>query len=120
ARQLVSSGQQGSGYSLVVMGSPPRVVIGEPSLDRDDFIQEIDSLEVSHGGANLLATLADVQRIIRPSTPRSASPDRFARRQVYVFSDLQQATWGDVTSPACRASLRNLESRAALNLIDLG
>src|SRR5262245_55372506 len=53
ARQLVSSGQQGDGYTLVVMGEPPHVAIAQPAFDRQDVLQEIDNLQLVHGGASL-------------------------------------------------------------------
>src|SRR4029434_3193726 len=43
ARQIVADGQQGDGYTLLVMGQPPHVVIGQPAFDRDDVREEIDN-----------------------------------------------------------------------------
>src|SRR3954471_4611850 len=41
ARQLVSGSQQGDAWSLVVMAQPPRTVIGQPAIGRDDVLREI-------------------------------------------------------------------------------
>src|SRR5262249_40047874 len=60
AKQIVQAGRQGDGYTLVLMGQPPRVVIGRPAFDRADVLQEIDNLQFAHAGANLPATLGEV------------------------------------------------------------
>src|SRR5437762_7593255 len=67
ARQLVADDAQGAGYSLVMMGRPPQVIISDPAFDRDDVLQEIDDLELRHSGADLPATLAEIENILRRS-----------------------------------------------------
>src|SRR5437762_9305507 len=66
-RQLVADDAQGAGYSLVMMGRPPQVIISDPAFDRDDVLQEIDDLELRHSGADLPATLAEIENILRRS-----------------------------------------------------
>jgi aerotolerance regulator-like protein/VWA domain-containing protein len=120
SKQLVAAGQQGDGYSLVVMADPPRTVIGQPSFEKRDVLQEIDNLELSHGGANLPATLAEIEMILRQAAQQSARNGRLAQRRVCIISDLQQATWGEVNSADCKARLGRLADLAALELVDLG
>jgi von Willebrand factor type A domain/Aerotolerance regulator N-terminal len=117
ARQLVSAGQQGDGYTLVVMGEPPRAVIAQPAFDKDDVIGEIDNLQLLHSGAALPATLAEIETILHRATERQP---RLIHRRVCIFTDLQQSTWGEVTSAECRARLGRIETLAPLELVDLG
>jgi hypothetical protein len=117
AKQLVTGGQQGDGYTLVVMGEPPRVAIAQPAFDRQDVLQEIDNIRLVHGSASLPATLAEVETILRRASERQP---RLTQRRVCIFTDLQQATWGEVSSPDCRARLGRLEGLASLELVDLG
>src|SRR5882724_1666451 len=70
AKQFVADSHQGDGYTLVLMAEPPRVVISQPAFDRDDVRQEIDNLELSHGGASLPATLAELETILRHAAER--------------------------------------------------
>jgi hypothetical protein len=117
ARQLVADGKQGDGYTLLVMGQPPRVVIGEPAFDPRDVTEEIDSLRLAHAGASLPATLAEIETLLGRATERQP---RLARKRVVFFTDLQQATWGEVSTADCRDRLARLEKTASLALVDLG
>jgi hypothetical protein len=117
ARQVVEAGEQGNGYTLVLMGEPPRAVIEQPAFDRADVLEELDNLELQHAGASLPQSLAEVEKILRQAAERQP---RLARRRVCFFTDLQQTTWGEVNSAECRARLGQLESLASLELIDLG
>ena len=117
ARQTIESGRQGDGYTLLVMGQPPQVVIGQPAFDSEDVREELDNLRMPHGGASLPATLAEVETILRQA---AENHPRLARRQVVYFSDLQARTWNDVTTADCRDRLARLASLASLSLVDLG
>jgi hypothetical protein len=55
-----------------------------------------------------------VLRQVRDTYPR------LARQRVFVFSDLGQNTWSDVTIPATRESIERLASDAELFLYDVG
>lgn len=116
-KQLVADGKQGDGYTLLLMGQPPQVVIPQPAFDPEDVNEEIDSLRLPHGGASLPATLAEVETILRQA---EQSQPRLVRKQVIVFTDLQQQTWGEVTSADSRVRLARLEKLATLSLVDLG
>ena len=116
ARQLVRDGKQGDGYTLVLMGQPPKTIIAQPAFDPEDVLEEIDNLILPHGGANLVATLAEVQAIL--SQAEQAHP-RLTQKRVCIFTDMQQTTWGEAASAECRAKLAQLERQATLSLIDL-
>src|SRR5262245_4700008 len=120
ARQLVADDTQNAAFSLVLMSRPPRVLISDPSFDRDDVLREIDDLELRHSGADLPATLAEIESILRRSKAQADVRGRLIQRHVCVLSDLQQATWGDVTTPECRAQLVRMALLATWQLVDLG
>ncbi len=117
ARQFVADGRQGDGYTLVVMGRPPQVVIPQPAFDPDDVSAEIGGLSLRHSGASLAATLAEVETILRHS---STSEPRLVDRRVLFFTDLQQQTWAEVNTADCRERLARLEKLATLAVVDLG
>jgi len=117
ARQLVAGGQQGDGFSLVLMAEPPRIVIAQPTFDREDFAQELDDLRLTHAGASLAETLAEVESILRRAAERHP---QFALHRVFIFTDMQQATWSEVNAAEMRSRLRRLESLAAFEIVDLG
>ncbi|MDX1945124.1 MAG: VWA domain-containing protein [Pirellulaceae bacterium] len=117
ARQLVADGQQGDGYTLVLMGQPPRVIISEPAFDPADVREELENLRLPHSGASLPATLAEVETLLRKAAEHEP---RLAQRRVIFFTDLQQTTWGEVNSADCRERLARLDKLAVLHLVDLG
>jgi hypothetical protein len=117
ARQVVDGGQQGDGYTLLLMSQPPQVVIGQPAFDRDDVHEELDNLQLPHGGGSLPATLAEAEAILRQA---QQNQPRLTQRHVVLFTDLQQQTWNDVATADVRDRLARLESLATLSLVDLG
>jgi hypothetical protein len=117
ARQFVTDGRQGDGYTLVVMGRPPQVVIPQPAFDPDDVSAEIGGLAMRHCGASLAATLAEVETILRHS---STSEPRLVDRRVLFFTDLQQQTWAEVNTTDCRERLARLKKLSTLAVVDLG
>jgi hypothetical protein len=117
AKQLVADGKQGDGYTLLVMGQPPQVVIGQPAFDPEDVSEEIDNLRLAHAGASLPATLAEIETILRQA---EQNQPRLVRKQVVFLTDLQQQMWNDANSADGRQRLARLEQLASLSLVDLG
>jgi hypothetical protein len=117
ARQLVTDGKQGDGYTLVLMGQPPRVVISQPAFAAEDVLEEIEALRLPSAGASLPATLAEVETLLRQAAERER---RLSRKRVVFFTDLQQQTWSEVHSQDCGERLARLAQLASLALVDLG
>src|SRR4051812_30295703 len=62
AGQLVKDSRRGEYISLILMGEPPRVIIGDPSPNLAEVRKEIDELSITHGGTDLTATFEAVDR----------------------------------------------------------
>ena len=77
----------GDGFSVVLMEAPPRRIVPEPSDDGRRVVAEIEAVHMPHGNADLAATLNTVESLVQ------ASPNKFADKQVYFLTDLQQSTW---------------------------
>ena len=74
ATQLVKDSRRGDAISLIMMGDPPRVVIGDPSPNLAEVQKEIGELSLSHGGTDLLATFEAIDRVLDVSSiPRKRS-----------------------------------------------
>src|SRR5437868_2695338 len=84
AGQIVSEGAGGNGFSVVLMGAPPRRIVPEPSEDTRKVANEIGALRLTHGNADLAATLSTVESLLQ------ASPGKFPEKEVYFLTDLQQ------------------------------
>ena len=122
AAQIVDESPQGDGFSLVLMGSPPRTIVGAPVFEPNRFIEEIDSLELPHAGGDLPASLVQVQEILERA--RVESPG-LERAEVYFLTDLGRNSWapdlsGGEAAAEFRARVDRLADEAALVVLDLG
>lgn len=117
AIEVVENSRQGDGFTLVMMADPPRVVIAAPAFDPADVIEEINGLRPLHGGANLLAALVEVEKILDAA---ARDQPRLTQNKVCFFTDLGETTWEPAGSDDFRGRIAALADRAALSLIDLG
>lgn len=117
AVQVVSDSRLGDGFTLVLLSDPPQAVISDPAFDPRDAVEEIESIQVRHGGASLPLTLAEIEHVLQ--SVRRQHP-RLTAATVCFFSDLGRTTWEDATGEDCRARLGRLAENASLVLFDVG
>jgi hypothetical protein len=122
AERIVSQSNQGDGFTLVLLASPPRVVVGTPVFERSDFLEELSNLRVQDCGADLPATLIKVEDILTSARREYA---RLNREEVFFLTDLGRNTWmPDLRGAAAVSDFRNLSDRlashAAFVVADLG
>jgi hypothetical protein len=85
AAQLVKDSRQGDAISVIIMGEPPRVVIGDPSPNLGEVQKEIAELSLTHGATDLNATFEAIDRVLDVSS--------IAQKEVIFLTDLQQTSW---------------------------
>ncbi len=117
AAQLVKDSRRGDAISLVTMGDPPRVVVGDPSPNLEEVRREVGELAQGAGGVDLEATLEAVDRVLEAST--------IAQKEVVFLSDLQAASWrprgGASGDDGLKRTLAKIEARGPrTTIIDLG
>ena len=108
AAQLVKDSRRGDAISVVLMGDPPRVVIGDPSPNHAEVHKEIEELALPHGGTDLAATFEAIDRVLEVST--------IAQKEVVFLTDLQAASWrppGGGGKDGLKRILAKLEARQA-------
>ncbi len=120
AAQIVEESPQGDGFTLVLMANPPSVIVGSPAIEPRDFLEEIDNLKLTHGGADLPATLAKVEDVLK-----SADHSGLSRSEVYFLTDLGRNTWvpelgGAGAEAEYRERLTRLANAATMIVLDLG
>lgn len=114
AAQIVRESSGGDSFSIVLMAEPPRRIVPEPSEDARKVLAEIANLHVTHGNADLAATLNTVESLVR------ASPGKYLAREVYFLTDLQQSTWIARQPATLSAILQKIQERAQTIFIDVG
>lgn len=116
-REHVASAAQGDGFSLVMLGDPPRVIIGEPAFSKSDLLEELNAATLSHGLGDFAATLDEVESLLATARKQHA---RLAATEVIFLADLERTTWEPAASPEAAARLKKLATQASLALVDLG
>jgi len=121
ARQFVEGSRQGDAFTLVLMSSPPRMVVGTPALEPAEILAEIDALQLPHGTADLPATVSAVLQVVRKA---GRDNRRLTRQEVYFLTDLGRVGWAPELSGSAEAEFRSrsreLAEKATLVAIDLG
>ncbi len=109
AIEIVEASNVGDGFSLVLMSEDARAVISSAAFDREDVIEEINNLQLPHGGANLLTAVRRADAVVARVRKDN---DQLSRSHVYFFTDMGQTTWADsVRSPQQESELRNVMER---------
>jgi uncharacterized membrane protein len=114
AGKIVRDSSGGDGFSVVLMAAPPRRVVPEPSEDGRRVANEIDAIRLTHGNADLVATLNTVESLVR------ASPGKYPQREVYFLTDMQQSTWIARQPQTLASTLQKIQSRARTIFVDVG
>jgi len=121
ARQIVEQSNQGDAFTLVLLASPPRVVVGTPSIAAGEVLAEIDALKRLDTTLDLPGSVAAIRQLL--DRARRQDPG-LAGHEVYVLSDLQRAGWAPQLSAAAltelRGRMRQLSETAPVALIDVG
>ncbi len=121
ARQIVHQSRQGDAFTLVLMGRPPRAVVGTPALEPAMVLPEIDALQPVYTGIDLPATVALIERLIE--TARRELP-HINNQEVFFLTDLCGEGWlprlpADATERFRRQSAA-LAEQARLVVVDVG
>jgi hypothetical protein len=114
ALRILQDAPPGDGFSVVLMTAPARRVVSEPSDDARKVADEVQTLRLPHGNADLTGTLQAVEDLV------AHSPDKYPEREVYFFTDLQRSTWTTRQAVDPAATLRKLQARARTIFIDVG
>jgi hypothetical protein len=121
ARQIVMQSPQGDAFTLVLMSSTPRVIVGTAALDPSAIIEEIDALQLPHNAADLTAAVPAIRQLVESV---AAENPRLSRHEVFFLTDLQRITWAPQLAEAAKAEfvsqVSELAQVATLSILDLG
>jgi hypothetical protein len=116
AGRLVKDSRQGDVISVILMGQPPHIVIGDPSNNLVEVQKEIAELTMTHGAADLQATFERVDQVLEVSS--------IAQKEIIFLTDLQDSSWrrpGEPGKDGLDRVLARIEARKPRSIvIDLG
>jgi hypothetical protein len=117
--EIVDQSRQGDAFTLILMASPPRVIVGKPSFSPREFLLEVQNLKLQHTGAELSSTLAQVEDVLATA---ARDESRLVQHEVYFLTDLGRNTWQAAATSADEAQSRlgRIAEQAKLWLVDLG
>ncbi|HTI49874.1 MAG TPA: BatA domain-containing protein, partial [Planctomycetaceae bacterium] len=117
ARTIVEGSRQGDAFNLVRLSNlPPQVIVATPAFQTATVVDEIDQMQLPHGRGDLLTCLQKAADLLQ-------SAPEVARKEIYLISDFQRATWTpESTDDGARLKelLRRFDETGRLVLIDLG
>ena len=103
---VVGTAARGDAFSVILMsGSNGRTVVGEASESADRVIEELEKLRLPHGNADLNGTLTAITTLLKDS------PVKYARKEVFFFTDLQSSTWIAQQSSSVNMLLQTFKER---------
>jgi hypothetical protein len=132
AADLVHDSRAGDLFTVVLMATPARVVVGRPSIGDSSLTAQIGSLRQTHMPAEVPDMIALIQQAL---TDNSNNQDLPRRREVYFFTDLQRTTWqfdppqragsskpagSESQSQSPQTAIAELAKQAALFVVDVG
>jgi len=115
ATKLVKNSAGGDGFTIITMSAPSRAVVPGPANDPNRVAREIADLRCAHGLANVAQSLQlAVDTVVRPG-------GGYARKVVYLFTDLQRSQWATPSSAnaAWTEIWQRLHSHAEVAVIDV-
>ncbi|MCA9195924.1 MAG: BatA domain-containing protein, partial [Planctomycetales bacterium] len=103
AATMVESSPIGDQFSLIVLGPQSEAIVETPTLDRDEFMQTVQEVQLQFGKANLADANTLILRVLQQS--QREAPDIKDRRVVF-FSDLTEQTWSEAKEPNWQRSFQ--------------
>ncbi len=126
AASLVRQSQSTDVFTVILMSSAPKLIVGPGVIDHAEVALQIESLTQPQTVADLASTITRVQESIDEKGVRNL-PDR---NEVYFFTDVQRGTWGVLANnkrltsskrdSGTAAVLESIGQRASLIVIDVG
>jgi len=90
AERIIENGREGDGFSLVVLGSPSRTVVGAPLFNKSEMAKIVAEQKQPHGAGDLTNCMNELDRLLKKS--QELHP-QIRRRTVYFLTDLGKHTW---------------------------
>lgn len=116
AASVLDEAQKGDLASVVLMGNPATVLVGDPSPYLTAVAAEIEAVKPQHAEARVAPAIDKVAELLKIS--------RAARRRVYLITDMQKIIWvgSDASTDTAElgGKLQAIGKQAQFNILDVG
>jgi hypothetical protein len=126
ATEMVQAAHPGDTFTVILMTSAPKLVVGSEVFDHAAVAAQIQSLVQPQAGADLAGTFALVYEALADQRSNNTPADK----EVYFLTDLQARTWAELAKTAKVADSKkqsdiattaaSIAERASLAVVDLG
>ncbi len=117
ASDMARQNRQGDGITLITLATSPHAVIGSVAFEGEDVVREIEALTISNQGADLAATITEVERVIDVTARRHPSLEHC---RVIFFTDLGRTTWGEIQTQNVQRLIAALAAKADVMVHEIG
>lgn len=119
ARRIVEDSPHGDAFTLLLMSSPCRIVVGKPVLDRAEILREIDALQPTQVVADMPGALAAIEQLL-PKVHQEYP--RITQNEIYFITDLQRVSWwpDKIDINEFRRRTAALADKATIIILDVG
>lgn len=114
ATALVEKSSAGDGFSVILMGDSARRIVPGISDNKQGVLEQLSRMYLPHGNANLETTFESIADLLRQS------PGQFTQKEVFFFTDLQQATWESPQPARLQKALETINKAVVTTLVDVG
>lgn len=115
--EKVSNSQAGDAFALVTIDTPSRAVIGSPTFDSQNTLIQLQRLDETACGSDLIAALDLVDDVIRDS---GSNPNMPQEIEVVIASDLGRDAWSLQPEDRSMVTLAKIAQRANIQLESFG
>lgn len=124
AERIIENGREGDGFSLVLLGTPSKTIVGPPLFRKEEVRTIVEELRQPHGAGNVTQCLNELDRLLTKA--REQHP-HIRRRTVYFITDLGKQTWEPADAAHGVDAVAEFQARCerwgadtAVSLIDVG
>lgn len=113
SERLVRSAPGGDAFTVIQLAAPSRAIVPGPANDPSRVAREIAELRVTDG----VAAVSQGLQLVEDCLGRSSHG--YARKVVYVFTDMQRSQWSANNAAAWNDNWQRLHARAELAVVDV-
>lgn len=114
--QIAGNSVDGDAFALVLLDQPSRAIIAQPTWDKQRLLTEVQRLQTSAAGCDLLSTLTITDQLVSNCLQDDLLPDDI---EISMLTDLGTDAWLPATSGSTAKLLEKLHRSGTLTIESL-